>query len=138
LLACAPVSGTPSGAIAAFTGGCPSGWNAAIDFAGRVLVGSGGGYAAGETGGADYQTLSEAQMPSHSHKVVTGDNSGDWELQSNTSGTVRAWSNTGGDTEYSLNGTTGPADRGNSSSVGDGQAFDNRQAYSVVNFCKKN
>jgi microcystin-dependent protein len=138
VLACAAVTATPSGAIAAFTGGCPGGWSGAAEFAGRVMVGSGSGYSVGEVGGADFQMLSEAQMPKHRHKVITGGRLRDDELYNTTAGTVRAWSNSQTDEEYSLNSTPEEADRGDSSSAGDGEAFDNRQAYSVVNFCRKN
>ena len=135
---CASASGTPTGATAAFAGACPSGWSSAPEFAGRVMIGAGAGYSAGETGGTDFTALTAEQMPRHNHKVVTGGTSGDWEMRYTTSGTVRVSSDTGGDTEYWLNGTPEEADRGDSSYAGSGQAFDNRQAYSVVNFCRKN
>lgn len=135
---CAALTSTPPGAIAGFAGTCPSGWSSAPEFGGRVMVGAGSGYTVGDVGGSNYQALTEAQMPSHSHKVVTGGTSGDWEMASSASGTVRSWSNTGGDTEYALNGTSEQADRGDSSRAGGGQAFDNRQAFAVVNFCRKN
>jgi microcystin-dependent protein/type II secretory pathway pseudopilin PulG len=138
-LACAAVAGTPSGAIAAFTGGCPAGWNGAAEFAGRVMVGSGSGYSVGEAGGADFAVLTENQMPRHRHYIVYGPNgSHDWEMDRTIDATVRQNSNSGGDTEYSMNGTPEEADRGNSGYSGDNAPFDNRQAYSVVNFCRKN
>ena len=40
--------------------------------AGRVLIGAGGGYAAGQTGGSSTATLSIANMPSHNHGGSTG------------------------------------------------------------------
>ena len=40
--------------------------------AGRVLIGAGGGYTAGETGGASTATLTVANMPSHDHGGGTG------------------------------------------------------------------
>lgn len=40
--------------------------------AGRVLIGAGGGYTAGQTGGSSTATLSIANMPSHNHGGSTG------------------------------------------------------------------
>lgn len=40
--------------------------------AGRVVIGSGGGYSAGQLGGAASHTLTEAQMPRHAHAGSTG------------------------------------------------------------------
>ena len=37
--------------------------------AGRVLLGNGGGYVAGATGGAATHTLSVAEMPAHTHST---------------------------------------------------------------------
>ena len=40
--------------------------------AGRVLIGAGGGYTVGQTGGSSTATLSIANMPSHNHGGSTG------------------------------------------------------------------
>lgn len=135
---CVTPSGMPTGGVAAFTSSCPSGWAMLPGADGRVLVASGGGLSAGDTGGNDWLTLTEAQMPAHSHKTVTSGTSADWELRSGmTAGTVRSWSDSGGDQEYSLNTSPEEANRGDSSKAGGGQAFDNRQSYFVVNYCRK-
>lgn len=39
------------------------------DLTGRFVVGSGGGYVAGETGGEEQVTLQQADMPTHAHTV---------------------------------------------------------------------
>ena len=39
--------------------------------AGRVLLGNGGGYSAGDTGGAATHTLTTAEIPSHTHTLPT-------------------------------------------------------------------
>jgi microcystin-dependent protein len=72
----------PSGGIIMWSGAIsavPSGWalcdgtNGTPDLTGRFVVhadaDSGGTYAPGDTGGADNVTLTEAQMPSHTHSV---------------------------------------------------------------------
>lgn len=135
---CVQPSGMPAGGTAAFTGLCPSGWSAMPGAEGRVLVGSGAGYSPGQTGGNDWYTMTVDQMPNHGHKTVTSGTTYDWELRTGqTDGAVRSWSDSGGDQEYSLNTTNSQADRGDSQKVGGGQAFDNRQAYIVVNWCRK-
>ena len=135
---CVQPSGMPAGGTAAFAGSCPSGWSTMPGSEGRVFVGAGAGYNAGETGGNDWYTMTVDQMPNHSHKTVTSGTLYDWELRTGQSdGTVRSWSDSGGDQEYSLNTTNSEANRGDSQKVGGGQAFDNRQAYIVVNWCRK-
>ena len=68
----------PSGVIVMWSGSAeniPSGWvlcngkNGAPDLRDRFIVGAGGGYAVGATGGAATVTLTVAQMPSHTHDV---------------------------------------------------------------------
>jgi hypothetical protein len=49
-----------------------NGQNGTPDLRDRFVVGSGGSYAVGATGGANSVTLTEAQMPSHTHKVADG------------------------------------------------------------------
>lgn len=63
-----------SGAVSAI----PSGWalcdgnNGTPDLTGRFIVGAGGSYSSGDTGGANSVTLSKAQMPAHNHGASTG------------------------------------------------------------------
>jgi microcystin-dependent protein len=62
-----------SGSIATI----PSGWNlcdgtnGTPDLRNRFVVGAGDSYAVGATGGADSVTLTEAQMPAHTHTGST-------------------------------------------------------------------
>jgi microcystin-dependent protein len=69
----------PAGGIIMWSGvSIPSGWflcngaNGTPDLRGRFVVGSGGSYATGATGGADSVTLSTSQIPAHSHSGSTG------------------------------------------------------------------
>ena len=68
----------PHGAIVLWSGSAsdiPTGWalcdgtNGTPDLRNRFVVGAGGAYTVGNTGGADSITLSMAQMPSHTHEV---------------------------------------------------------------------
>ena len=68
--------GIPSGCIVMWSGvanAIPSGWllcdgtNNTPDLRGRFVVGAGGSYGVGNTGGSEQVTLTTAQMPSHSH-----------------------------------------------------------------------
>lgn len=58
-----------SGAIAAIQPGWAlcDGSNGTPDLRGRFIVGAGGAYGVGATGGADTVTLTETQMPAHAH-----------------------------------------------------------------------
>ena len=59
------------------TGSIPSGWflcngsNGTPDLRNRFVVGAGGSYGVGATGGADSVTLSTSQIPAHSHSGST-------------------------------------------------------------------
>lgn len=58
----------PSGAVLAFDlASCPSGWSEYTSARDRTIIGSGGSYNRGVTGGESSVTLSIAQMPSHNH-----------------------------------------------------------------------
>ena len=66
----------PSGGVIMWSGAAnaiPAGWalcngsNGTPDLRGRFIVGAGGAYAVGATGGAEQVTLTEAQMPEHTH-----------------------------------------------------------------------
>lgn len=70
----------PAGVILLWSGSIasiPSGWNlcdgtnGTPDLRNRFIVGAGDSYAVGATGGADSVTLTEAQMPAHTHTGST-------------------------------------------------------------------
>jgi microcystin-dependent protein len=71
--------GTPTGIIAIWSGSVatiPMGWllcdgtNGTLDLRDKFIVGAGGTYAVGDTGGSNTFTLTNAQMPSHTHTVA--------------------------------------------------------------------
>ena len=71
----------PSGVITMWSGSIssiPSGWalcdgnNGTPNLRNRFIVGAGGSYGVGNTGGADNVTLTTAQMPQHNHSASTG------------------------------------------------------------------
>lgn len=73
--------GVPSGAILMWSGSIssiPAGWalcdgtNGTPDLRDRFIVGAGGGYAVGATGGEATHTLTVNELPSHSHPASTG------------------------------------------------------------------
>jgi microcystin-dependent protein len=93
----------PTGGIVMWSGtvlNIPSGWtlcngqNGTPDLRDRFIVGAGSNYSTGSIGGVDSVSLSESQMPSHSHSISSaGDHS--------HSGS------TGGDGSHSHSGQTG-------------------------------
>lgn len=80
-------SGLPAGSIVIWSGvaaGVPSGWaicdgtNGTPDLRGRFVLGGGGTYNPGDTGGSEEVKLDSTQIPSHAHKIsaVDGDFTG--------------------------------------------------------------
>lgn len=60
----------PVGTIAAFDGeSCPDNWEAVTGLQGRMVMGAGGGYSVGDTGGVATVALTIPQMPTHLHSV---------------------------------------------------------------------
>jgi microcystin-dependent protein len=108
-------------------GPIPTGWAAMDgtdgrpDWRDKFIIGASGAYPSGSTGGAatatiDQHALTVAEIPSHSHNLVSAgiSNSGIG------SGGIAQERTVGGDTKYILSGSNGPATLGDSSSVGDG------------------
>lgn len=74
----------PSGGIIIWSGSIasiPSGWylcdgnNSTPDLRGRFILGAGGSYTKGSTGGEETHALSVGEMPSHTHSVQQSINS---------------------------------------------------------------
>ena len=85
----------PSGVITMWSGAIaeiPAGWklcdgtDGTPDLTDRFVAGAGGQYNVGDTGGEDEHTLTEAEMPSHTH---------DYDTETvTTSGTAEGWTGT--------------------------------------------
>ena len=132
-VAIASLSQTPQstnlGLIGYFNGGCPDGWTQYENLAGRVPVGSGGGYPLGTTGGENTHTLSISEMPNHNH------NNGEFKYLSrftgqNTAGSIDHYS-AAGHREPDLVFTEEILSSGGS------QPHNNMQSYLVLTPCKK-
>jgi len=134
-----------SGSVASI----PTGWalcngaSGTPDLRGRFITGAGGGYTPGNSGGYDSYTLSESQMPVHSHTTsVSTNGSHSHSYSSPLEGTYQglSWDQTGSAHEYpTVNGgtTTTAGDHNHSVTVynsGGGQSFDNRPAYYALCF----
>src|SRR5699024_9581876 len=84
LLATQLAARLPAGMIMMWSGSTtssiPAGWalcngsNGTPDLRDRFIVGAGGDYGAGNTGGANSVTLTTAQIPAHNHSASTGSN----------------------------------------------------------------
>lgn len=119
----APSSGIPSGAVMPFNlASCPSGWSAFASAQGRFVVGTGGGYALGNTGGAENVTLTVNEMPSHTHNTYSSDNAA----------SPRTYPYAGQMGNYSVNSSGGPTQ-----ARGGDQPHENRPPYVALLYCQK-
>jgi hypothetical protein len=98
--------------------------------AGQMLLGSGGGYTAGSTGGSATTTLSTANMPSHSHSVSDPGHSHTYDTRTaelvQSGGSTPCWF---GDQTVNTGTSTTGITIGN---TGSGTAFNTISPYLVV------
>lgn len=135
----------PAGGIMLWSGAAntiPNGWvlcdgsNNTPDLRDRFVVGAGGAYPVGDTGGADSITLSLSQIPSHSHDVsgLTTNTAGEHSHSYTKTKDSFAGSAGVGSTDPET-GTTGKAGShshiitGTLGSTGGGQSHENRPPY---------
>jgi microcystin-dependent protein len=136
----------PSGGIIIWSGSVasiPSGWylcngsNSTPDLRGKFIYGAGGAYAVGATGGAETHTLSEAEMPVHTHSVTDPGHTHNAKYYDNAeSGSGRKEFNPSGSLTFSpatLSATTGIS-LGN---AGSGSAHNNLPPYHALAFIMK-
>jgi len=104
----------------------PSGWqlcngqSGTPDLRNRFVVGAGGTYAVGATGGADQVTLSVEQIPAHAHGYS------DKYTDGNRVSGSHAWdATTGENPNYT-------SDSKNTNVTGRGQAHENRPPYYAI------
>ena len=128
------------------TGNIPGGWvlcngqNSTPDLRDRFVIGAGNNFNPGDTGGNNSVTLSEANLPSHQHYVVSNSFGGQNRTGSNVSANNQVAKGTGAGNlyeSYNLASTGGSASAGRSSSVGSGTAFDNKPLYHALCYIMK-
>ena len=106
----------------------------------RFVIGAGNNFSAGNTGGSNSITLSEANLPSHRHFVVSNDLGGQNRTNSNVSANNQVRKGTGASNlfeGYNLASTGSDAASGRSSAVGSGTAIDNKPAYHALCYIMK-
>jgi len=114
----------PTGTIMTFNlGSCPNGWTKYTSANGRTIIGTSGSYGLGSTGGATTHTLTDAQMPSHTHGIPLGQGGG-WNYPG---GTIAQRSYYNGAEYTDVSG-----------SAGSGQPHNNMQPYIALLYCQKN
>ena len=128
------------------TGNIPGGWvlcngqNSTPDLRDRFVIGAGNNFNPGDTGGNNSVTLSEANLPSHQHYVVSNSLGGQNRTGSNVSANNQVAKGTGAGNlyeSYNLASTGSGASAGRSSSVGSGSAFDNKPLYHALCYIMK-
>ena len=128
------------------TGNIPGGWvlcdgqNSTPDLRDRFVIGAGNNFTAGNTGGNNSLTLTEANLPSHRHFVVSNSLGGQNRTNSNVSANNQVRKGTGAGNlyeSYNLASTGSDAAAGRSSAVGSGTAFDNKPYYHALCYIMK-
>ena len=129
------------------TGNIPGGWvlcdgnNSTPDLRDRFVIGAGNpDHTPGSTGGSNSVTLSEANLPSHRHFVVSNSLGGQNRTNSNVSANNQVRKGTGAGNlfeSYNLASTGSEAAAGRSSAVGSGTPFDNRPLYHALCYIMK-
>jgi microcystin-dependent protein len=135
----------PAGAVMAFDlNACPTGWTEYAAAQGRTLVGAQADLARGTALGSDSLKLKVRNLPAHSHSGVTqGGNSMVYRTvnqagPSTANNHATGW--TGGpytqleNADYAMAAHT---HNFSTDSVGEGDAFDNRQASLALLYCRK-
>ncbi len=124
------VVSVPYGAVMAFDGDCPDGWEEVVNAQGRTLIGSGVfvedgityTYNNGDTGGFTKVQLTVDELPSHNHIISGQDNTG---------------APTGGSANEVGNVENYPSIfHRTSSNTGGDQAHENRPPYIAYKICK--
>ena len=114
--------------------------NSTPDLRDRFVIGAGNNFTAGSTGGSNSVTLSEANLPSHRHFVVSNDLGGQNRTNSNVSANNQVRKGTGASNlfeGYNLASTGSDAASGRSSAVGSGTPIDNKPAYHALCYIMK-
>ena len=129
------------------TGNIPGGWvlcdgnNSTPDLRDRFVIGAGSAdHTPGSTGGSNSITLSEANLPSHRHFVVSNALGGQNRTNSNVSANNQVRKGTGAGNlyeSYNLASTSADAVSGRSSAVGSGTAFNNKPLYHALCYIMK-
>ena len=128
------------------TSNIPGGWvlcdgnNSTPDLRDRFVMGAGNNFNPGDTGGSNSVTLSEANLPSHRHFVVSNALGGQNRTNSNVSANNQVRKGTGAGNlyeSYNLASTGSDAAAGRSSAVGSGTPFDNKPNYHALCYIMK-
>lgn len=149
------IAGIPSGTVTMWSGSVseiPGGWvlcdgnNGTPDLRDRFIVGADGAYTVGQTGGTSTRSISQAQMPSHSHGGSTstdGSHSHQVYYDDGASGNTRTIQNLVRDDSNS-SGLGAPIQNNGAhshslsiNSTGSGNAVENRPPYHALAYMMK-
>lgn len=138
----------PSGVIVLWsgtTGNIPSGWylcdgtNGTPNLTDRFVVGAGGSYGVGNTGGANSVTLTTSQIPSHTHTFSGTTNSAAAFSGANMLGNGSSIGQGAGNLNHAYrgDGTHSHTFSGTTASTGGGSSHENRPPYYALAYIMK-
>ena len=101
------------------------------DLRGQVPIHIGGGFILGQKGGQQAHTLTQSEMPTHTHFVNVLPAAATLPNPNNT----RVLANSAGASAYAAAANLQPMDPRSLSSIGGSQAHENMQPYLTLTFC---
>ncbi len=143
----ATVTEVQSGSIIGFASAtCPTGYTQYAAAQGKFLLGAGGGYAYGSTGGTANQTLTTAQMPVHTHTMSHTHNmyfyqmNGSQEYYVGVSlvPTKNTWDYSGYGYDHRYFDTTANTNTPETGTAGSSNSFSIMPPYLTITWCIKN
>ncbi|MEM7427703.1 MAG: hypothetical protein AAF441_16545 [Pseudomonadota bacterium] len=128
-------TGLSTGVVIAYNGppssgsnNCPVGFSQVSGASGRFIIGAGGSFSLGQTGGSSTRTLSVSNLPAHRHRVSVSTKSGQNDFLAGSS------LNSGIDTTF----VSGNTKHAVTERIGSGSSFNITPPFIAMWLCRKN